>query len=43
MDRHWVAVRCEVSGVSEAMPAVAQASEATYIIYDDSPLRVPHV
>ncbi len=29
MNTHWVTVRCEVSGVSEAMPAVAEASEAT--------------
>ncbi len=26
---HWVAVRCEASGASEAMPAVAEASEAS--------------
>ncbi len=26
---HWVAVRCEASGASEATPAVAEASEAS--------------
>ncbi len=26
---HWVAVRCEASGPSEATPAVAEASEAS--------------
>ncbi len=26
---HWIAVRCEASGASEAMPAVAEASEAS--------------
>ncbi len=26
---HWVAVRCEASGVSEATPTVAEASEAS--------------
>ncbi len=26
---HWVAVRCEASGASEATPAVVEASEAS--------------
>ncbi len=26
---HWVAVRCEASGASEATPAVAEASEVS--------------
>ncbi len=26
---HWVAVRCEASGASEATPAIAEASEAS--------------
>ncbi len=26
---HWIAVRCEASGASEATPAVAEASEAS--------------
>ncbi len=26
---HWVAIRCEASGASEAMPAAAEASEAS--------------
>ncbi len=29
MDRHWVAIRCEASGASEAMPTVAEVSKAT--------------
>ncbi len=29
MNRHWVGIQCEASGVSEATPAVAEASEAT--------------
>ncbi len=29
MNRHWVVVRCEESGASEATPAVAEASEAS--------------
>ncbi len=28
---HWVAIRCDVSGVSEATAAVAEATEATCI------------
>ncbi len=34
---HWVAVRCEASGASEATPTVAEASEARgsylYLVY----------
>ncbi len=33
MDRHWVGIRCEASGVSEATPAVAETSEATCMIW----------
>ncbi len=29
MDRHRDAIQCEASGVSEAMPTVAEASEVT--------------
>ncbi len=29
MYRHWVAIRCETSRMSEATPTVAEASEAT--------------
>ncbi len=31
MDRHWVAIRCEATRVSEATPAIAEASKATCI------------
>ncbi len=29
MNRHWVVIRCEVSGASKATPAVAEVSEAS--------------
>ncbi len=29
MDRHWVCIRCEASGVSKATPVVAEANKAT--------------
>ncbi len=31
----WVAVRCEASGASEAMPAVAEMCKATCTVYQE--------
>ncbi len=32
MDRHWVGIRCEASGPSEASPTVAEASETAKLL-----------